>query len=136
MGAPAIEVRDYDLGGEDLEAYYTTHPRALLAVDQDLRQDRRRMWEMVGHGLTMKPGVPLQRLLLYRAELPLRPTDPYALNALRLVMWAMEPGWVAAVEEARRAADNLCVVAALAGVPLEVALAVCLPVRPDSAKAP
>lgn len=127
MGAPLV-VKDFDLGGDGLEAFYTAAVAGVraLAIAPDADTERRRMWEMVGYGLALQeyPG----RFFGFRPRL-LYDADPRALDALRLVLWSMAPEWVAAVDEAHEFSDDLRVVAAFAGVPPEVALALHDPSR-------
>ncbi len=125
MGAPALEVWERDLGGGWVEACYFGPPGSIvLAVEPGLDPERRRLWELVAHGLAL--GDFEGRFVCLSSRAPAH-VEPRVLDALELVLWAMEPGWVRAVEEARRLADCPRVVAAFAGVPLEAALALCYP---------
>jgi len=132
MGAPALEVWERDLGGGWLEAYYMGSPDVpVLAVEPGLDADRQRLWELVAHGFTLA-GEPDRFICLAHRPGNAADVKPEVLGALRLVLWAVEPEWAAAVMDARRVADCPRVVAAFAGVPFEVALALCRPLSVPS----
>ncbi len=127
MGAPALEVWERDMGGGWLEAYYMGSPGVpVLVVEPDLDAERRRLWELVAHGFTLA-GEPDRFFCLGHRPGNAGDVQPEVLAALRLVLWAVEPEWAEAVRDARRVADCPRVVAAFAGVPFEVALALCYP---------
>lgn len=131
-----LVIEDYDLGGNNLEAYYCEleHLRAMAVDVQD--PDRRRLWELVAHGLEHVPGT--TRHLIGRAGEPggfyffaavdkRRPdagADPLAVRATFEVIEELEPDWVLAVEGARGLADTPAVLAAWCGLPIEAVLAV------------
>ncbi len=126
-------VEDYDLGGNNLEAYYhELETLRAMAVDvQDA--DRRRLWELVAHGIERVPYA--TRLLIGRryketrgfyffGATKERDADPLAVRAVAEVIAEMEPDWVRAVDDARSLADAPEVIAAWCEVPIEAVLAV------------
>ena len=130
---PELEVRDYDLGGNHLEAYYfeLEYLRA-MAVDTQ-HPERRRLWELVAHGLEHVPHT--TRLLIGRtapgtagfyffAAAEERDAEPLAVRAVAEVIAEMEPEWVQAVEDARGLADSPDVLAAWCELPIEAVLAI------------
>jgi hypothetical protein len=134
-----LRVKDFALGGNNLEAYYfeqETEGLRAMAIDPDVDPERRRLWELVAHGMERVPST--TRRLIGRAyesggfyffgavdeRRPDRGADPLAVRAVFEVIEELEPGWVQAVEEARGLADAPAVLAAWCGLPIEAVLAV------------
>jgi hypothetical protein len=135
-----LRIRDFELGGNNCEAYYfEAQERSLraMAIEPGLEPGRRRLWELVAHGMERVPEFS-RRLLgtiapqttgyyFFGPEDERRPdlgADPLAVRAAAEVIEEMEPAWGAAVEDARRLADSPRVIAAWSGVPIEAVLAV------------
>lgn len=134
-----LRIEDFDLGGNGVEAYYFESPKIrAMAVVPQIEPARRRLWELVAHGMEYvpervrrvlcNPGPPADGLFFFGLggpEIVERPgADPLAIRAASEVIAAMEPAWVEAVEEARRMSDYPRVMAAWCELPLEAVLAV------------
>ncbi len=132
-------IKQHELGGNNLEAYYfesKERPVRAMAIDPDVEPERRRLWELVAHGIERVPAT--TRLLIGNTHPPGgfyffaavdegRPdagADPLAVRAVFEVLEEMEPGWVRAVKDARRLAESPEVMAAWSEVPIEAVLAV------------
>lgn len=124
-------VEDRDLGGGWVEAYYYELRKfRAMAIQDGVRPERRRLWELVAEGLGR---VPAEALVLGRvhqaggffflAPREASEADRLAVAAVSEVLGDLEPGWVSAVEDARRLANSPDVVAAWSGVPVEAVLA-------------
>jgi hypothetical protein len=132
-----LQIRDFYLGGDGLEAYYLEDPHPAMAVDPDVGSTRRRMWELVAHGLNsgIAESDKIRRIrqskhrhdragiFFFEAREP-KHADPLAVKVLVEVLPETEPEWILDVLEVRRLSDNQRVVAAWCGLPVEVALAV------------
>lgn len=128
-----LRIEGHDLGGNGLEAYYAELKNfRAIAIDTDA-PERRRLWELVAHGLERVPQA-TRRLLghtypdrtgfcFFAAGIHFD-ADALAVRAVSEVLEEMEPDWVSAVEDARRLADKPEVMAAWSGVPAEAVLAV------------
>lgn len=128
-----LRVEDYYLGGNTY--YHELEDLIAMAIDTH-EPERRRMWELVAHGLERVPYT--TRRLIGRTHAPgglyffaacdeRRPdrgADPLAVRALCEVIEELEPGWVGAVEEARALADSPAVIAAWCALPIEAVLAI------------
>jgi hypothetical protein len=131
-----LRVRDYGLGGNGLEAYYfEAEERELraMAIDPDVEPERRRLWELVAHGMECVPST-TRRLIgtttpettgfYFFAPCPKRGPEPLAVNAAAKVIAELEPEWVLDIVDARLVADDERVIAAWSGVPIEAVMAV------------
>lgn len=130
----ALKVRDHELGGNGLEAYYFERDdlRA-MAIDPEVESERRRLWELVAHGMEYVPST-MRRLIghthpnttgfYFFGPHKTGGCEPLAVNAVAKVIGERESEWVAAVEDARGIADDPRVLAAWAEVPIEAVLAI------------
>lgn len=125
-------VEDRDLGN-NLEAYYLELENLRTMTVEDVwLPERRRLWELVAHGIERVPGT--TRRLIGRAYSTVGfcffaaakecAADPLAVRAVFEVLEELEPDWVRAVEDARRLADSPEVLAAWCGLPIEAVLAI------------
>lgn len=134
-----LEIEDRHLGGNNLEAYYSELPQfRALAIDPQIAPERRRVWEMVAHGMQHVPeearrlcgtsGPKGTGFIFFGPEGPEiveRPgADPLAVRAIVEVIEELAPDWVEAVEQARFVADAPEVIAAWSEVPIEAVFAV------------
>lgn len=130
-----LRIRDFELGGNNLEAYYfesKERPVRAMAIDPEAGPERRRLWELVAHGMERVPST--TRWLIGNTHPPggfyffgaakERDADPLAVRAAAEVIAEMEPDWVRDVEDARRLADSPEVLAAWCGLPIEAVLAI------------
>ena len=132
--AAELEIFTWELGGNDVEAYYCEIGRGpAMAIDPNVEPERRRLWELVAHGMEHVPYT--TRVLLGNTHpdstgfyffAPHRTDggEPLAVNAVAKVIAELEPGWVSAIEDARLVADDPRVIAAWSEVPIEAVLAV------------
>lgn len=99
-------IEEREIGSQNLEAMYTEIPSpAGMAICSGLDGQTWRMWELVAHGLFgYRDPAPLRKLC-YAFDSWQR-VDFEAVMALSEVMEEMEPGWLAAVSEARTLSDN------------------------------
>lgn len=128
-----LEIEERDLGGGWVEAYYLDlGTLRAMAVQPGIDAERRRLWELVARGLEYVPRE-AQRLAgpAYKTGgfvflRPRRAADAnvLAVRAVSKVLEELEPGWIAAVEDARRLADSPAVLAAWCEVPIEAVLAI------------
>ena len=131
---PRLDIEVWDLGGNNLEAYYyETRGVRAMAIDPDAGPERRRLWELVAHGIERVHQT--TRRLISRTDPHLdgffffgatsdRDADPLAVNAAAKVIAELEPEWVSAIEGARLVADDLRVISAWSEVPIEAVQAV------------
>lgn len=61
-------------------------------------------------------------VFMYRARQP-EEVPRHTIRAIRCVIEDMEPGWMARIAEARRYADDACVIAAWCELPLQIVMA-------------
>lgn len=126
-------VRDFYLGGNDLETFYVElRGEAHMAVQPYLETERRCLWELVAHGMQHMPST-TRRLIgcthpesagfFFFGANKERNADPLAVRAASTVLEEMEPSWIRAVDEARALADSPQVLAAWSELPVEVVLA-------------
>lgn len=127
-----LVVEDRDLGGGWVEAYYfELRTFAAMAIQHGVRPERRRLWQLAAEGLGRVPAEALSLGkhpfktggFFFLSPRGASEADALAVRAVAEVLREMEPGWVAAVEEAPRLANSPDVVAAWAGVPVEAVLA-------------
>ena len=130
----ALKIRDFELGGNGLEAYYFERDdiRA-MAIDPEVESERRRLWELVAHGMEHVPWM-TRRLIgnttpettgfYFFGPGECRGGDPLAVNAAAKVIADLEPEWVSAIADARLVADDPRVIAAWSEVPIEAVQAV------------
>ncbi len=131
-----LKIRAHALGGNGCEAYYFEDEDRLLramAIDPDVEPERRRLWELVAHGIERVPATtrplignthPTTSGFYFFAATKARGADSLAVRAVSEVLEELEPGWVRAVKDARRLADSPEVIAAWSEVPIEAVLAV------------
>lgn len=97
-----LRVRDYDLGGNGLEAYYTEHPRpAVLAVQPGLPRALREARRVEGEGYYRKRSPKGGRKFCFEVR-DVADLDPNAVLAIRSVIEELRPEWVDEVREACR----------------------------------
>ena len=141
-GARTLEVEEWDLGesapGCRLEAYVGAWRRADLSIvamgiQPHLPPVRKRAREIEAHGYYRRSHGFLRRLFAGRrqsfsdglglfGETPHWSPPAYSVAAVASVVAEIEPEWVAAVEEARRFADDARLIAAWCEIPLHAAL--------------
>lgn len=130
-----LRIKDHELGGNGLEAYYfEREERGLraMAIDPNVDPERRRLWELVAHGIERVPSATCRLLgnthppggFYFFGAAKARDADPLAVRALTEVIAEMEPDWVRDVEDARALADLPEVLAAWSEVPMEAVLAI------------
>ena len=100
-----LRVKQRDLGGDGLEAYYTEHPRpATLAVDPDLLPFQREAREVEARGYgKRRPRDGRKFCFAPRWE---HDFDPAAVEAIRSVIDDLRPSWVSEVKEAARLSNR------------------------------
>lgn len=139
MTDPRLEVKERDLGGCWVEAYYLeTRTGRHMAVQAGLPPLRVRLYGLAARGLGRVPRAE-QRLLARENEkfkggagagafvfcVPRDSSDASTLlvRAVSEVLRETEPGWVSAVEEVRASTDDPDAVAFWSGAPIEAVLA-------------
>ncbi len=101
-----LSINEHHMHAPNLEAVYTEFPTpAGMAVRPDLDARARRVWELAAHGMCWHRPPSGGRKWCYAFESWER-VDFEAVLAVRAVVAEMEPGWVAAVAEARRFSDD------------------------------
>lgn len=126
----------YNFSNPELEAFYSEFDEpGVLVVQPWLSDAARRARELEARGYYLWTARLLRgffgpvlgkmaeaRSFMYRAD---RPEDvpPHTVRAIRCVIREEEPGWVEAVAEARRYADDLRVMAAWCEIPIQAVLA-------------
>ena len=118
-----LRVREHDLGGNNLEAYYTEHPSpATLAVQPGLAPRVREAREVEGHGYYRRPPKGGRKFCFgprWRHDY-----DVGAINAIRCVIDDLKPEWVAEVREAARMSNETRWIAAWCELSEQVVVAI------------
>ncbi len=101
----SLKIKERDLGGNGLEAYYTEHPHpATLAVQRDLLPHVREAREVEGCGYYRRPPKDGRKFCFRpRWEYDF---DPTAINAIRSVIEDLRPSWVEEVRDAARLSNR------------------------------
>ncbi len=101
----SLRIKERDLGGNGLEAYYTEHPRpATLAVQPDLLPHQREAREVEGCGYYRRPPRGGRKYCFGpRWE---HDFDPTAVTAIRSVVEDLRPSWVEEVKDAARMSNH------------------------------
>jgi hypothetical protein len=101
-----LSIDDHRMRTPNLEAVYTEFPSpAAMGIRPDLDAHTRRVWELAAHGMFLHRPPLGGRKWCYVFESWER-ADFEAVLAIRAVVAEMEPGWVAAVADARRFSDD------------------------------
>ena len=126
---PAPEMRERAFANERLEAFYSEYlDPPLLVTQPSLPAEARRAREIEARGYRKRVSLPFGafRVFMYAHETAAE-VPPATVAAIRSAIEEMEPGWVAAVAEALRYADDPRIMAAWCEIPLQAVIA-CLEV--------
>jgi hypothetical protein len=118
-----LRIRTRNLGGFPVEAFYsefTDEPS--MTIQSGLSYAGKRARELEGHGYYQRPPMWGRKLCMSaRTE---EQVDYGTIRALRRVVDDMEPGWVDAVKDACRIANDPRIIAAWCELPLQVVVAI------------
>ena len=119
-------VRDYDVGGGRVEAYYFCEDGvSAMAVQPGLSDEARRARELEAYGYHVKPPHAGEKFCTWPHSA--EDIDPLSVRALRRVVEYMEPEWVERVrEEYEFYGDDLTSIIFWSEVPPEATKAILL----------
>ncbi len=118
------EVREYNVGGGRVEAYYFCEAGvSAMAVQPDIPEESRRAREVEAYGHHVKPPRKGEKFCLFAHSA--EDIDPVSVRALQRVVEYMEPDWATRVkEEYEFYGDDLASIIFWSGVPPEPAKAI------------
>lgn len=119
-----LRITKRDLGGNEVEAYYTEHPRpATLALQPGINRQAAAARAMEAEGYYRKRPPKGGRKFCFAPRHPYD-FDAGAINAIRSVIDELKPSWVADVREACRISNDTRWIAAYCELSPQVVIAI------------